>query len=600
MKLAAKNLLFLIALATTLAHAQNPNTPIKHVIMVIQENRTPDNLFGSDAVPVPGPTHQLPGADLAVQGNCHGTKTNLQPWELNACFDPDHGHGWNHPKNDSWIKMYDQGQMDGACDIHLVCTSCPNNGHCPTLQNPQQTYVDNSNLTVQPYFDIAKNYGFANYMFQTSQGPSFEAHQFLFTGTSAPTPSNDTTDQCYDSVNKQYYPCYQWFAVENQQGAAWGCLAGNVSPIANIVEISPGPTNPGPGGNEFLGIYKSGYPCYEHNTLADLLDQNHVSWRYYPQGPSPQLSLWTAPNAINHICVPTNYPTPLPQNICTGTDWVNYVQPEIPPTPPVSDAMAPILENIENCNLPAVSWVIPDGTRSDHPGSNSHIKGPAWVAAVVNAVGNSWTQSKGGGVCDYWGSTQHTAEPTAILIVWDDWGGFYDHILPWNCASASKGGKCSGYPDGNAKWYVYGFRVPLLVVSAYNYRPSGSTGYISGVCGQPGQPSCPNEQQQYIHDFGSILNFTEYVFGTGGNSLGEIDPYGYHYADHWAPDAFPSCPKATCPYSLSDFFNFNQSPTPFATIQLPPVLCNNQVCYNAEWSENFNGTPTDPDDDAID
>lgn len=65
------------------------------------------------------------------------------------------------------------------------------------------------------------------------------------------------------------------------------------------------------------------------------------------------------------------------------------------------------------------------------------------------------------------------------------------------------------------------------------------------------------------------------------NRFGEVEP-NYHYADHWAPDAFPSCPKSTCPYSLSDFFgNFSTN-------------------YDAEYFENFTGTPTDPDDDAID
>jgi phospholipase C len=80
--------------------------------------------------------------------------------------------------------------------------------------------------------------------------------------------------------------------------------------------------------------------------------------------------------------------------------------------------MAPVLEDIENCTLPAVSWVIPNGAWSDHGGYD--FKGPFWAAAIVNAIG-------GGGNCDnpvgYWADT-------VILVVWDDWGGFYDHVLP--------------------------------------------------------------------------------------------------------------------------------------------------------------------------
>jgi hypothetical protein len=94
-----------------------------------------------------------------------------------------------------------------------------------------------------------------------------------------------------------------------------------------------------------------------------------------------------------------------------------------------------------------------------------------------------------------------------------------------------------------------GFRVPLVVVSAYNYRPQGKAGYISGVCVAPG--NCPNEKPPYIHDFGSILNFIEYAFGTSGNPLGGtggISP-SYPYADHFAPDGHIVYPPNS--YSLS-------------------------------------------------
>ena len=74
------------------------------------------------------------------------------------------------------------------------------------------------------------------------------------------------------------------------------------------------------------------------------------------------------------------------------------------------------------------------------PGISQAAGGPSWVAAIVNAIGNS----------PYWSNT-------AIIIVWDDWGGWYDHVPP-----------PPRLADGT-KWgagYVYGFRVPLIVVSA--------------------------------------------------------------------------------------------------------------------------------------
>jgi phospholipase C len=202
----------------------------------------------------------------------------------------------------------------------------PSNVNASVPEDPQQTYVNNSSEVVQPYFEIAKNYGFANYMFQTSQGPSFPAHQFLFGGTSAPDFYMDTLNTCGG-----VYPCYEWFAAENATtNGTFGCTA---SAGADILEVNPA-------GVESSGIYKSGYPCYNHSTLADLLDQNDISWRYYPQGPDAATSLWTAPNAIYNICKPSD-------GACTGTDWVNNVKPEIPPSPPVSGEMAPILSDIQ-------------------------------------------------------------------------------------------------------------------------------------------------------------------------------------------------------------------------------------------------------------
>ncbi len=75
--------------------------------------------------------------------------------------------------------------------------------------------------------------------------------------------------------------------------------------------------------------------------------------------------------------------------------------------------------------LPAVSWITPDGLNSDHPAEHTRAAppcgnggppgdtGPSWVASIVNTIGES----------PYWDST-------AIVILWDDWGGFYDHVAP--------------------------------------------------------------------------------------------------------------------------------------------------------------------------
>ncbi len=80
---------------------------------------------------------------------------------------------------------------------------------------------------------------------------------------------------------------------------------------------------------------------------------------------------------------------------------------------PASTPETSIFTDITNGTLPAVSWLVPDNQNSDHPDNPPAAEpdtGPSWVASVVNAVGAS----------SAWNTT-------AIVVIWDDWGGFYDH-----------------------------------------------------------------------------------------------------------------------------------------------------------------------------
>ncbi len=475
--------------------------------------------------------------------------------------------------------------MDGACTI-------TGNAGC-SGSTPEYTYVQASD--VAPYFQLARQYGYANYMFQTNQGPSFPAHQFLLSGTSAPV---------YDDGDTNQY--WTWFAAENDPGqSVYGCPAvGKV-----VLQISPVDDKEHPG-------YQGGYPCYNHATLVDVLEApptpiTRISWKYYSHhdtASSPvATSLWTAPNAINNIC----QPDPNNNHKCNGPDWNNYVAGVFPNSHNYLNSYSPILTDLgadpgqAQCELPGVSWVVPDGTWSDHGGKNQGTTdaGPSWVASIVNAVGGYWydtacvqhkTACWNGNNPMYWGNT-------AIIITWDDWGGWYDHVLPWNC---TQGGTCSGYGDGESGDYIYGFRVPLLVVSAYTGTYSQSNGWSNYISGSCTKPNCPNEGGgQFVHDFGSILNFIEYAFGVGGKSIappGGIDP-DYPYADYYAPDGPNSaCGPVACPFGLSDFFpgNFQDGQQTFVPITQgvkyqTPCFLNPSQC----WS-NF--TPSDPDSDVVD
>jgi phospholipase C len=432
---------------------------IQHVVVIFQENRTPDNLFQD-------PVLISRGADIVQRGkNSSGQTIKLTPINLGTAgstpqnYDLDHSHF-------AFVSMYDGGNMDGADKI-----SCGPPAYCPPNEhpNPQFMYVTPSD--VAPYFAMAEQYTFGDHMFQTNQGPSFPAHQFIYGGTSAPTASSSL------------------FAAENTHPAQpTGCLAAPGQTVT-MIDAAGSESAPAPQ-----------YPCFEHQTLSDLLDAKTISWRYY----TPSLTyIWTAPNAIRHICRPA---TVNGGTTCTGPDWSGSVV--IPQTQ--------VLKDIANGQLAQVSWVIPDGAASDHALTNDG-SGPSWVAAIVNAIGNS----------PYWANT-------AIIITWDDWGGWYDHVAPKVINDGVSWG--SGY--------LYGFRVPLIVVSPY-----AKANYISHT----------------MHDFGSILKYIETTFSL--NSLG--------YADAYADD-------------LSDCFNMAQSPIPFQTISAP---------IRAAAFLKKKGPALDPDDD---
>jgi phospholipase C len=436
---------------------------IQHVVVIFQENRSPDNLFQD-------PVLVSRGADIQNYGiDSKGNKIMLVAGPLNTDFDLGHAHK-------SFLDLYDNGKMDGA-DLNSV--NCIKKSLTCPPPNPWFQYAQATD--VAPYFQMAETYTFGDRMFQTNQGPSFPAHQFIISGTSAPSAGSNL------------------FASENPVGIPNAFdNAGCIAPPNELVSLI------NPSGDESHQMY----PCFDHPTLTDILNTAKISWRYY--SPLPGI-IWNGPTGIEHMCVP-NAPPPN-GTACTGPDWINNVI--IPNTK--------VLTDIANGQLASVSWVIPTGQASDHPGITDG-SGPSWVAQVVNAIGNS----------QYWSNT-------AIIISWDDWGGWYDHVSP----------TITGGP-GVINSYEYGSRVPLIVVSPYA-KPA----YIS----------------HQVNDFGSILKFIEGTFGVGTV----------------APGASPAYADATSnTHDLSDCFDFNQTPLTFQTIPAP---------LDAKHFLEDKTPPTDPDDD---
>jgi hypothetical protein len=195
-------------------------------------------------------------------------------------------------------------------------------------------------------------------MFQTNQGPSFPAHQFLFTGTSAPDAYGDPNQNCGSAM-----PCWQWFAAENLypgNNPPYGCIA---AAGAVVLEADPNPNDSESPGYQppWDPLPDAGFPCYEHNTMTDLLENNTqgpITWRFYGSSKNPK-SLWNAPNAIHHICGPEN-------GHCAGPDWSNG-KIALDNTQILGDLGAGSPN--QTYNLQQVSWVIPDGNWSDHLGT---------------------------------------------------------------------------------------------------------------------------------------------------------------------------------------------------------------------------------------
>jgi phospholipase C len=203
------------------------------------------------------------------------------------------------------------------------------------------------------------------------------------------------------------------------------------------------------------------FPCFDRDSILQKMDDRYVSWHYYQEFKGS--GEWHAPDAIEAIRNGPSYAT---------VKWPS----------------SSVLDDIKYGRLAEVSFVTPSGLESDHSGRNNG-SGPSWVASIVNAIGENRS---------YWNST-------AIIVTWDDWGGWYDHVPPKIFNS-----------------YELGFRVPMIVVSPY---------------------AKPNYVSHVPYEFGSILKFIEETFGVA--SLGTTD---------------------TRANDLSDCFNFSAVPRAFRPI----------------------------------
>ncbi len=305
---------------------------IRHVVIIFQENRSVDDLFNG-----------FPGADTVRSGlNSDGRKVPLHAVSLSAAYDLGHEHI-------SFEREYAGGKMDGFGQVGVRCYSI---APCAREQTRAYGYVPHAE--VRPYFDMASQYAFGDHMFQTNEGPSFPAHQYILSGTSTIADGSALR------------------AAENPTGSGGGCD----SPPGTLVDLID------PAGQEGMPIY----PCFDRISMTDLLENKSLSWRYYQAYIGP--GLWNAPDAILHVRKSRDYHTDV----------------EAPP--------AKILLDIARGRLANVVWVTPTALESDHAGSNNG-SGPSWVAAVVNAIGKSqyWNDTAIFVTWDDWGGWYDHVRP---------------------------------------------------------------------------------------------------------------------------------------------------------------------------------------------
>jgi phospholipase C len=324
------------------AGAMTSGGKITHVVFIVQEQRSFDNLFCSYA-----------GADGS---KCSRGSQGI-PLEANC-------------KLSDSFRDFERARKTG--DFSHEKTDCAG------YRRPEYRTVPPGET--KPYRAIASNYVLGDQMFSSTGNPTFESHQYDIAAQAA-----NAVDQPFGSTPPD------------------GCVY-----LANVRQFGGAPQP----------------ACESYKTIANELDAAGLTWAYYAAGASEPT--WDA------------------------FGWVHgYSAGTSPPTQ--------FLTDVANGRLSTVTWVTPELKDSDLSGSRS-ATGPAWVASVVNAVGES----------KFWDST-------AIFITWSGFGGWADHV-----------------PPPSLDHEGLGFRVPLLVISPY-----AKQNYVSHV----------------HYESASLLRFVEDLYG---------------------------------------------------------------------------------------
>ncbi len=369
--------------STALTVTVNGIFKIKHVVIIMQENRSFDQYFGTfpgaDGIPgLAGNPGTVPCVPDPVNGGCvkpfHDTNDKNYGGPhgaANATADMDCSNAGTRTgcAMDGFVAQSEKGQSCTGNDPN--CSPCTSGSHTQCID--AMGYHDAGEIP--NYWSYAENYVLQDHMYEPNASWSLPEHLFQVSEWSA---------FCTDPLNP--YSCTN--ALQNPNSS-------------------------------------DGQDHYAWTDMTWLLHQQNVSWGYYVfQGTEPDCEDDSA-----MTCAPVQ------QGPKTPGIWN--------PLPSFTDvAQDNQLSDIQSLSsffaaaragtLPAVSWIDPNGKVSEHPTALVSA-GQTYVTGLVNAIMDS----------PDWDST-------AIFLSWDDWGGFYDNVVP-------------PIADVNG----YGLRVPGIVISPY-------------------------------------------------------------------------------------------------------------------------------------
>jgi phospholipase C len=348
-------------------------TKIKHIVIIMQENRSFDHYFGTypgaDGIPMQNGVPTVCAND-PVTGQC------IKPFHDSSDINYGGPHGMaaaitdiNGGKMDGFV----QSVMDGRSNY---CTD-PSTPGCTSGKQGPDVMGWHDAREIPNYWAYAQNFVLQDRMFEPSASWSLPAHLFMVSGWSAKCTDPDDPMTCSNNI-------------DNPPQAVTGSTKED----------------------------------YAWTDLTYLLHKYNISWGYF-------LTEGIEPDCANDQMFCDQQPlrkdvpsvmNPLP-NFATvhDNDQLNHILPT-----------TEFLASLKDGTLPAISWIIPEYGVSDHPATSIHA-GQDYVTGLINAIMQS----------PDWDST-------VIILAWDDWGGFYDHVVPPKV-------------DVNG----YGLRVPALLISPY-------------------------------------------------------------------------------------------------------------------------------------